>query len=250
MKWKAPLVNSILQGTQVQGTQVQGTQVQGTAQIITTAGDYDVPANTTATVVSLLEGTPSGVYTMVLAEHAQLHWFIGIRDLSQPVDLVMDIVIEGEGAQAMVHGLCVLKNQDRLSLTVRQHHRASSSCSTVLIKGVMADQAQVHYRGMIEVDPRARGTVAANHHKSLMLSADARVQSRPQLEVHAQDVSCKHGSAVSSFDESQLLYLCSRGVDHVQAKKLLLEAFCADVLISVSHLKQGECLIIHGRKDC
>jgi Fe-S cluster assembly protein SufD len=86
------------------------------------------------------------------------------------------------------------------------------------------------FTGRVVVHPQAQHTDAQQSNRNLLLSRDAEADSRPQLEIHADDVKCAHGEATGQLDPEQLFYLRSRGLDEPRARGLLVYAFAADVL--------------------
>ena len=97
-------------------------------------------------------------------------------------------------------------------------------------KGVLDDAARAVFTGRVVVHPEARQTDAQQGNRNLLLSRDAEADSRPQLEIHADDVRCAHGEATGRIDAEQLFSLRSRGLDAARARGLLVYAFAADVL--------------------
>jgi len=114
-----------------------------------------------------------------------------------------------------------------------QHHQAPSCRSDLLYKGALQDRSRTVWRGMIKVDPIAQKTNAYQRNDNLMLSADARADSIPGLEIEADDVRCTHGSTVGRLDDNVLFYLQSRGLDRAAAESLLTYAFASEIVQAV-----------------
>lgn len=139
------------------------------------------------------------------------------------------LYLHGHHADAQVTGLYLPQNNHTVVLNTLQQHAASDSTSSVLLKGILQDDARAIYQGNIFIEKHAKNTVASQQNKNLMLSKHARVWSVPGLEVLNNDVQCMHGSAIGQLDAEQLWYLCTRGLSQEQARQILLHAFCADV---------------------
>ena len=111
-----------------------------------------------------------------------------------------------------------------------QQHIAPNSTSDLLFKGAVGDKARSVYSGLIHIGPEARGTVANQTNRNLILSADASAESVPNLEIENNEVKCSHASAVGPIDDDHRYYLESRGVPDVLAERLIVLGFFADLL--------------------
>ena len=154
-------------------------------------------------------------------------------------DLV--IALAGEGGEANLNGL-FLGNGKRL---VDNHslvdHAVAHCSSRQLYKGALGDASRGVFRGRVVVRPDAQQTNAVQSNPNLLLSNDAEIDTKPQLEIHADDVKCSHGSTVGQLDEDALFYLCSRGIGADRARDLLTRGFVQEILdaIPVEGLRDG-----------
>ena len=139
-------------------------------------------------------------------------------------------VLDGEGAECTLNGLYIVDG-DRLvdNHTVIDHARPHCN-SRELYKGILADRARGIFNGKIVVRPDAQKTDAKQTNKALLLSQDAQINTKPQLEIFANDVKCTHGAAVGQLDEDALFYLRARGLPLTDARRLLVQAFAGEVL--------------------
>jgi len=141
---------------------------------------------------------------------------------------------EDEGGEATVNGLYIGDGQRHLdNFTVIDHARAHCA-SHELYKGVLADQAHGVFNGKIFVRPDAQKTDAKQTNKVLLLSDGATINTKPQLEIFADDVKCTHGATVGQLDADQLFYLRARGVGKEQARRLLTFAFANDIVSRIA----------------
>ena len=147
--------------------------------------------------------------------------------------LTLSLNLEGDYAQATVRGLYALSGSQKLSIITSQHHKARSTMSNLIIKGMLNQSAVAHYQGMILVDQVAKYTNAVQENKNILLSRTAYAQSIPSLEVLTNDVACKHGSAVGYLDEQSLFYTQARGLDAHTARQLLLQGFFAEIIDAI-----------------
>jgi Fe-S cluster assembly protein SufD len=110
-----------------------------------------------------------------------------------------------------------------------QEHAAPHTTSDLLYKGAVRDAARAVFAGLIRVHPGAQKTNAFQANRNLVLSAGARTDSIPKLEIMANDLRCTHGSATSRLNEEHIFYLMSRGLTRRQATFMIVEGFFADV---------------------
>ena len=167
--------------------------------------------------------------TFYLDRNATLDYWVNYKSAKKVISW-LDLMLEGEGSRAVVKGGYRLKDLQEVVLQTRQNHMAAHTSTELVIKGILDDQSKVVYQGTIFVNEQGRGTQASQTNKNILLSDSARAHSMPQLEVLTNDVSCQHGSAVGYLDLEQLHYLQARGLSEEIAKKLLLDAFFADVV--------------------
>ena len=99
-----------------------------------------------------------------------------------------------------------------------------------LVKGVLADHAHGVFLGSIMVREGADGTDARQLNRNLMTSATARMDTRPELTIYADEVKCSHGATVGDLDDAALFYLVSRGIEPAMARHMLMEAFATEVI--------------------
>jgi Fe-S cluster assembly protein SufD len=147
----------------------------------------------------------------------------------------LDAVLEAEGAECLLNGLYATRGQQHVDNHTRIEHRAPHGTSREWYKGVLDERSRAVFSGRIVVHPQAQHTDAeqANHH--LLLSREAEADSRPQLEIYANDVKCAHGATAGRLDETALFYLRSRGLNEATARGLLVYAFAAEVLARMRH---------------
>ncbi len=139
-------------------------------------------------------------------------------------------VLDGEGAECTLNGLYV-GNGDGLIDTHTTIDHAKAHCpSHEVYKGIMAGRSKAVFNGKILVRLDAQKTDAKQTNKALLLTDDAQINSKPQLEILADDVKCTHGATVGQLDEDALFYLKARGIGAIDARNMLIHAFADDVL--------------------
>ncbi len=146
-----------------------------------------------------------------------------------------------EGAEASLDGLALLDGAQVADTHSLLHHAEPNATSHQLHKCIVDGSARAIFNGQVRVAPGAQGTDAKQQSRNLLLSASARVDTKPQLEIYADDVKCSHGATVGQLDPEELFYLQSRGLDADDARNLLTYGFAADVLqrIPVASLRRA-----------
>ncbi len=139
-------------------------------------------------------------------------------------------VLAGEGCESTVNGFYVLDGNQHCDNYTLLEHQQPHCPSHELFKGILEDRARAVFRGKIHVHQAAQKTDAYQQNQNILLSDDARVNTKPQLEIYADDVKCSHGATVGQLDEDALFYIQARGISRKAAYRILLRAFAEDIL--------------------
>ena len=182
-----------------------------------------------ALLVDDKNGAAAQHYCFYLERNAVL--VVELLIVHKDVDLTIECVLRGEGADARIAGAYGLHLSNKVKIYTVQHHVAAHTRSRLIMRGVVRDSAHAYYHGTIRVDKEARGADASQENKNMLMSNNARAVSEPQLEVLTNDVRCFHGSATGRCDDEQLFYCATRGIDEKKAQQLLLQAFFAQLLV-------------------
>jgi Fe-S cluster assembly protein SufD len=145
----------------------------------------------------------------------------------------INVVLAGEGAECMVNGLYMVRGRQHVDNHLYVDHAAPHCTSRENFKGILDDHAHGVFTGRIVVRPGAQKTDGKQSNKNLLLSDDAKVNTKPQLEIFADDVKCTHGATVGQIDRDALFYLRSRGLAEPAARTLLVHAFASESLDEV-----------------
>jgi Fe-S cluster assembly protein SufD len=146
----------------------------------------------------------------------------------------LNIAMEAEHSESHFYGLYFLKGNTHVDNHTVVDNVKPNCESNELYKGVVDDSSTAVFNGKIFVQKDAQKTNAYQSNKNLLLSNDASVNTKPQLEIFADDVKCSHGCTVGQLDEEAFFYLRSRGISEKAAKSLLIHAFAVDIL---EHIK-------------
>ena len=142
----------------------------------------------------------------------------------------VNVVLDGQGAGCTLNGVYISDGDRLVDNHTTIDHAQPHCASREVYKGVLADRSRAVFNGKIIVRPDAQKTDAKQTSKALLLSEHAQINTKPQLEIFANDVKCTHGAAVGQMDEEAVFYLRARGLGLGEARHLLVRAFAGDVL--------------------
>ena len=140
------------------------------------------------------------------------------------------VVLDGAGSECVLNGLYLMEGKQHVDNHTEIEHVQPRATSLELYKGILSGSARGVFNGKIVVHKDAQKTDARQTNKNLLLSEGAMVNTKPQLEIHADDVKCSHGSTIGQLDGDGLFYLRSRGMGLEDAQSLLSYAFASDVV--------------------
>lgn len=139
-------------------------------------------------------------------------------------------VLAGEGGECLINGLFLGAGRQHLDNYMLVEHASPHCGSRQFYNGILDDHAHGVFHGRIVVHKVAQKTDAKQTNRNLLLCDDAQIDTKPQLEIYADDVKCTHGATIGQIEENALFYLRARGIDEVSARKLLLGAFASECL--------------------
>jgi Fe-S cluster assembly protein SufD len=145
----------------------------------------------------------------------------------------LHVALDGEGAECALNGLYLMDGNQHVDNHTEIEHKQPRTRSIELYKGILRGRAHGVFNGKILVHKDAQKTDSRQTNKNLLLSPDAAVNTKPQLEIFADDVKCSHGSTIGQLDPDALFYLRARGMDVNQARSLLSYGFASDVVARV-----------------
>jgi Fe-S cluster assembly protein SufD len=142
----------------------------------------------------------------------------------------LTVALQGEYASTDIRGSFYGRHQQTIDNHTCVQHIAPNCSSNEVFRGLVDDQANAVFNGRIHIHPDAQKTLAELSNKNLLLSDSATINTKPELEIYADDVRCSHGATVGQIDGEALFYLQSRGIPKVEAKRLLSLAFIAEIV--------------------
>lgn len=164
-------------------------------------------------------------------------------------DLKIDVELVGEGAQANLYGVYVCGSDEKVRIAVDMHHKVPHCNSRQLFKGIASGESRMDFYGKIIVAQDAQRTEAYQENHNLLLSEKAKVDTKPQLEIYADDVKCSHGATIGRLNEDEQFYMRSRGISLEDAKVLQMISFIAPVFENVNDEAQREALAAQFESD-
>jgi len=144
------------------------------------------------------------------------------------------VTLDGEGAEAGLFGGYLAGHGQHLDTTTLIDHAKPHGTSRELYKGALDGKARAVFQGKIAVRKDAQKTDAHMLNKTLLLSTEAEIDTKPELEIYADDVKCGHGATAGEIEEDALFYLRARGIGEDQARRMLIEAFLKEIVEGVA----------------
>jgi Fe-S cluster assembly protein SufD len=145
-------------------------------------------------------------------------------------------VLAGEGGECLINGLFIGNGQQHMDNYMKVEHASPRCDSRQFYNGILDGKSRGVFHGRIIVHKDAQKTDAKQTNRNLLLSDEAQMDTKPQLEIHADDVKCTHGATIGQIDEEAFFYLRSRGLNEASARSLLLFAFASECL---ERMKRG-----------
>jgi Fe-S cluster assembly protein SufD len=194
------------------------------------------------------------LHTSRLAVHLERDARFAGHTISLGSELVRNdlVALLGDrGAECTLGGLFVGDGSQRIDNHTEIDHAMPHGTSRQLYKGILGGKAKGVFRGRVIVRPDAQQTNAQQSNPNLLLSDGAEVNSKPQLEIHADDVKCSHGSAIGQLEEEALFYLRTRGIDEAAARELLARGFASEVTreLPIEPLREQIDLLVSEKLD-
>ena len=164
-------------------------------------------------------------------------------------DVSLDVSLKGEGAEANIYGAYICGGNEKVKFSVDMHHDVPHCNSRQLFKGIAGGSSRVDFYGKIIVAQDAQRTEAYQENHNILISDEAKVDTKPQLEIYADDVKCSHGATIGRLNEEEQFYMRSRGISLEDAKVLQMISFIAPVLEKIPDEAQREAVAAQFESD-
>jgi len=178
-------------------------------------------------------------FRAILKKHAFLK-AVSVTEGCMTMRADYKVILTGENAEVLLNGLCMLKDKKESHTNIWIEHQAPHCRSYQLFKSVLNDFSRTSFEGKIMVRQAAQKTEAFQLNNNLILSDHAHADSKPNLEIFADDVKASHGATIGQLDQEQLFYMKTRGFNQATAMNLLVFGFCEQIidLLLVDSIKQ------------
>ena len=200
--------------------------------------EFDLGEGAEVEHVSLLDEDPDALH--VGAVFARLG--AGARFASRSIALGgrisrrdVHVTFAGPGGETTLDGLYVSSGSELIDHHTTADHAVPQCASRELFKGVLAGSSRAVFNGAVVIRPGAQKSDAAQQNQNLLLSEDATIDTKPELQIFADDVKCAHGATVGQLDDAALFYLRARGIDATAARAMLTHAFAREVVDRIPH---------------
>ena len=164
-------------------------------------------------------------------------------------DVSLDVSLKGEGAEANISGAYICGGNEKVKFAVDMHHDVPHCNSRQLFKGIAGGSSRIDFYGKIIVAQDAQRTEAYQENHNILISDEAKVDTKPQLEIYADDVKCSHGATIGRLNEEEQFYMRSRGISLEDAKVLQMISFIAPVLEKIPDEAQREAVAAQFESD-
>ena len=152
----------------------------------------------------------------------------------------IDVDLKGKKANCHLNGLYVGNNTQHIDHHTTVNHIVGDTHSTEFYRGILGDGSRGVFNGRVVVDKKAQKITASQVNNNLLLSSKAEIDTKPELEIYADDVACSHGATIGHLDDEQMFYLRSRGIRSEKAKAMLISAFAQEVVARIPNRKIQE----------
>jgi len=146
----------------------------------------------------------------------------------------VNAVLNGEGTETWLNGVYLTRDKQHIDNHIAIDHKSANCVSHQFYKGLLDDHSRAVFNGKIFVRKDAQKTAAFQTNKNLLLSNSAEIDTKPQLEIDADDVKCSHGAAIGQLNQDEIFYLKTRGIPEETARKMLCQAFVEESIMKIS----------------
>ena len=141
----------------------------------------------------------------------------------------IEVDIDGKGCETQVYGLYLMDKKQHVENYLKINHNMAHCVSDTRFKGIIDDEASAVFNGHVYVAPGAQKTDAQQNNANIILTSTAKIDTKPFLEIYADDVKCSHGTSTGQLDQEAMFYMRQRGISQANARMLLMYAFAADI---------------------
>ncbi len=210
--------------------------------IVSGPGTMLIPRGMSLHDTYVLRDTDSLPFTQIILEEGALADICFFVMPGASADVPITVQLIGPQASINLSAIYLCGGQEKVSIRTEFYHRAPECSSDQLVNGIAGGSSQFQFFGKIIVAPDAQKTEAYQLNRNILLTREAHVDTKPQLEIYADDVVCNHGATIGSLNEDEQFYMRSRGIPEKEAKVLQALSFMAPVLAHVMNDEERDAI--------
>ena len=175
----------------------------------------------------------SSVYVALQRDAQYKAFVLGLGSVLKRNEMVVNHNVGGSHCE--IKGVYLPQGKQQIDFHTNIEHKVAHCTTSEVFRGIMADESNAVFNGRIHIHPQAQKTLAELSNKNLLLSNKAQINTKPELEIYADDVRCAHGATVAQIDDKSLFYMQSRGISRVEAEVMLSFGFINELLNELDH---------------
>ena len=201
--------------------------------VVHTAADqakmrFDVGEGSTLNMIELFTGDSCAQCNIRQAQDSECS-VVSVSVAGSEADYTIDL--DGAHASNQVRAVYIAGDEERTKVALRVNHNVADCQSDSLVKGVAGGKAVGEFYGLVYVAEDAQRTDARQTNRNVEIGTDAKIITKPQLEIYADDVKCSHGATVGQLDAEAIMYMRQRGLSQEQARRMQIEGFVGDIVM-------------------
>jgi Fe-S cluster assembly protein SufD len=212
---------------------------------------YQLPVNNKITIkmdtkVIYLDGVSEKKDIVVQKDENKIIIFCVFNDSDTEFDISVNIL--GENSEVKLFGIVLCSGNQKIKIRTNQIHNTGNSTSELQLRSILFGTSRLDFRGLIRIEKNSANSIAFQKNQNILMSKNAWVESKPFLEILANDVKCMHAATMGKIDEEKFYYLKTRGIEKKQGEKLILEGFIKDVLDKIPDRKIADNIVLKVEK--
>lgn len=240
---QARLLVTLASGASLEVIEQFVSQSESTEAFVNSVSEFDIADNASLTHYRLHEEHENIIHIGAL--HFELNKFARLSSFHMALGgsikrIDIDTHLVGEGAESNINGVYLPKGSQHIDFHTCTEHVVPNCTSNESFRGIVADSAQAVFNGRIHIHPDAQKTLAELSNKNLLLSNKATINTKPELEIYADDVKCAHGATIAQLNDESLHYMMTRGISRDEAKVMLSFGFINELINDIKNDALGD----------
>lgn len=205
------------------------------AEATTAKMHFDLCAGSSLTMIELYAGDCFAECNIHQQAESRCE-VVSVSVAGSAADYTIDL--DGAGAENRLRSAYIAGGEEHTRLSLRVNHNVADCTSDSLVKGVAGGKATGEFYGLVYVAEDAQRTDARQTNRNIEIGPDAKIITKPQLEIYADDVKCSHGATVGQMDGEAIMYMRQRGLSEQQARRMQIEGFVNDIVLQAGEIGQ------------